>query len=837
MSAAQASLRAAEARRRLEAWRLNAFEEVAEQLLAVPTGTEDLDFMAELLATGDYQYVEPDWRVFPGYVPDDPLLGEEWHLAHIGAPAAWDVSLGDPSILVGVVDSGVDLQHPDLKAALLPGYDATAWATQLQGGKVNEFAPHGSSVAGCLAASGNNGLGVAGMAWGVRILPALVSKNLFNGGAYLSDINRAARWTAMHGARVVNISYGGGLFQSSATTGSFNRSLGALTVWGAGNEAVNLGQWDPDSLVIVGASTYLDTKASFSSFGKPIDLVAPGVRLLTTAKNGAYIQFSGTSAATPVVSGVAALVLSTNPRLTPAQVESILFDSAVELANPFLFGRGRVDAAAAVRLAAQTAAESSAPFANDNVVATMPGAAIAVEFMRDDGDPNGDPIRLVDFDERSEQGGTVALLDALDPKDQRLVYHPPACFAGGDSFGYRISDSEGLLASGRISVQVGGSVLFGDPRSIALEHPPGSIAARDFSGDGAPDLLLGCFAPSFSDVELLLNEGHGRFAPPVRVPAASVEALVRHMVAGDMDHDGDQDFALLSESPSSPSQREVRVLLNEGSGGFELAPVLALQAGPSALLLTDIEGDGDLDLVAFSPLQLLVNDGTGGFAAPLLVSDRLFAAALAADLDGDGLLDLLAASESSTALYSDLLIFLQEPGGTFGPPSSVPLPPGAIELRLEGLAAADLDLDGDTDVVARGSGLASGRRVLLYANDGTGQLEFVKDHSPGPIPLSLNIADIDGDGLPDIVTCSEVNAANEPSTWSSVAVLRNRGALRYEPDQYWMLPATSPSLEAELLDLDQDGRIDVLVTSTWANCLVALLNRTVARDPNCPQRP
>ncbi|MEJ2645619.1 MAG: S8 family serine peptidase [Gammaproteobacteria bacterium] len=339
------------------------------KIVSVPANAEDAVASA-LRHSGLVRFVEQDRSLPPtSTTADDPYYGKEWHLATIGAPTAWDNARG-AGITVAVLDTGVDGTHPDLQGQLVPGwniYDNNSNTADVYG--------HGTEVAGVVAALSNNALGVTSVAWNAKIMPVRISQP--DGMAYLSDIASGLTWAADHGARVANISYavsGSATVQQAA---DYMRSKGGVVVVAAGNSGGLVSTAPSNSMLSVSATTSSDTLASWSSYGNYVDLSAPGVGIWSTTNGGGYAAVSGTSFSSPITAGVAALVLSVNPALTPTQVDDILTSTAVDLGTPGYdeyFGYGRVDAAAAVAAALNTQTDTTAPTAS----ITSPGGGATV---------------------------------------------------------------------------------------------------------------------------------------------------------------------------------------------------------------------------------------------------------------------------------------------------------------------------------------------------------------------------------------------------------------------------------------------------------------------------
>jgi serine protease len=372
----------------------------------------EVETLAASLRAGDpnIEYAEPDRLLQPSYVPNDAMYAQQWALSDptggIRAPSAWDRSTGT-GVVVAVIDTGVR-PHADLVANLLPGYDfisdtfvsgdgdardpdasdpgdAVAAGYCATGSAAHNSSWHGTHVAGIVAAATGNGVGVAGVAFGARVLPL---RALGRCGGYTSDIADAILWavgSTVSGlpmnttpARVINLSLGGSGACDTTTQNAINtaRAKGAVVVVAAGNDnatAANSSPANCSGVIAVAATGKGGGKASYSNFGSNVALAAPGgdsgagiVSTLNAGTTGpgadSYASYMGTSMATPVVSGVAALVIAANKNLTPDQIVALLKSSA----RPFPAacsgcGTGIVDASAAVSLALGAPAPTPAP--------------------------------------------------------------------------------------------------------------------------------------------------------------------------------------------------------------------------------------------------------------------------------------------------------------------------------------------------------------------------------------------------------------------------------------------------------------------------------------------
>lgn len=322
-----------------------------EYIITVPEGMDENEVSADLMALGVFQYAEPDWIVYPIGCPNDTRFSSQWHhnANRMNSCAGWDLHTGNPTTTVGVCDTGVRTTHEDLTLNRKEGYNAVNRLWESQGGQISDINGHGTVTTGCAAANGNNGKGVSGVGWNLGHRMLRVS-NDSGGGSQLSTLQHAARTSAEAGDRAVNVSYSGVDNSSNLTTATYVKSLGALLCWAAGNEnrRLSLSNRDSDDLIVVGATTSIDTKASFSNYGPMVDFVAPGDGVFATcaSSNTCYGSASGTSFSSPLSAGLVALCFSYNPGATPNQVESAIKNGADDLgtAGPDdTFGYGRID--------------------------------------------------------------------------------------------------------------------------------------------------------------------------------------------------------------------------------------------------------------------------------------------------------------------------------------------------------------------------------------------------------------------------------------------------------------------------------------------------------------
>ncbi len=321
-------------------------------VLAVPEG-EELAAIAALKADPRVLSAEPDVRAYatasgrhsaatPGRQPNDAHWVDQWAARRVQAPAAWTVSSGLPATIVAIIDSGIDLNHPEFSGRIRPGYDFVNNDNDPQ----DDYG-HGTHVAGIIAAAGDNDLGVAGLSWQTLILPYKALDN--TGGGWASDIAAAVLTADEAGASIINLSLG--LTGPSDTLHAALRMAyqdGAIIIAASGNDGASAVSYPAayPEVIAVAASTHGDDWAGYSNRGPEIDLAAPGGEaddlIISTSLNHGYGEMYGTSIAAPHVSGLAALMLAVAPSASNVTIAGALRNTADKVGS-YAYTNGRND--------------------------------------------------------------------------------------------------------------------------------------------------------------------------------------------------------------------------------------------------------------------------------------------------------------------------------------------------------------------------------------------------------------------------------------------------------------------------------------------------------------
>ncbi len=392
------------------------------------------------------EYAEPNYELRAMSVPNDPAYRLQWHYPLIDLPGAWDTTTGEPQVIVAVVDTGILANHPDLVGQWVPGYDFVRSASSAGDGDGIDADPedpgggesaasrsfHGTHVSGTVAAAGNNGTGVVGVAYNARVMPLRALGSGGEGTTY--DVDQAVRFAAglvndsgsvpARRADIINLSLGGAPFsQSSQDLYRRVREAGIIVVASAGNEASSLPSYPAayEGVISVAAVDAQRQSASYSNTGNSIDIAAPGGNsgvdlngdgypdgVLSTDGQEAgdgfgYSFLSGTSMAAPHVAGVIALMKSVNPELSPGDIDSLLSQGRIsdDLGTPGwdkLYGYGIVNAQRAVQAALEAGGSSPA----DNPLLST--SATSLNFSNS--------INTLELELRNAGQGELELLDA-----------------------------------------------------------------------------------------------------------------------------------------------------------------------------------------------------------------------------------------------------------------------------------------------------------------------------------------------------------------------------------------------------------------------------------------
>jgi serine protease len=383
---------------------------------------------------GFVEYAEKVDICLTSYTPND-LNPIQWHLQKINAPAAWNITTGSPSVVIAIVDNAVTITHPDLAANIwtntdeIPNNgiddDLNGYVDDIHGYDVadddNNPSPplntpnssafnHGTHCAGIASAVTNNGLGIASIGFNVKIMAVKCSPDT-SGGSQLTSSYEGIDYAMSAGADIISMSFGS---SNTPFTGQLildaARARGIVLVAAAGNSGSSNNNYPAafNNVIGVGATDQQDQKASFSNYGSYVDVMAPGVNIYSTISGPSlYGSLSGTSMATPLVAGLAGLVLSRNSSLSPADVETLLEAGCdnINIMNPGYIGQlgaGRINAYKTLNLVPVSVNE------------TLPGNTFTIS-------PNPSNGHFSIVTDGSMEGGTLRIFNMMG----QAIYEQP----------------------------------------------------------------------------------------------------------------------------------------------------------------------------------------------------------------------------------------------------------------------------------------------------------------------------------------------------------------------------------------------------------------------------
>jgi len=483
-----------------------------------------------------------------GFMPNDEYFPMQWHLhntgqfggtpgADINAPEAWEITTGDPNIVICVGDVGVDLDHPDLVNNLVPGYDFYENDDLPEPAVGIPSEAHGTNSAGVIAAEGNNNIGVVGVAWKCKVMP--IREGTWTIWVSMAKLAEAVRWAAVNGADVMNYSWGftnprpiihSAIVDITKPGGIGRDGKGCVVLAPAGNDGsprLKYAAAYPE-VVGVGATDCNDARWSYSDYGPELDIVAPGGERWYYAPGGKawpkegnaiwttdiagppgmsshaksplpdiqdYALFGGTCSACAVAAGVAALILSVEPELTNEEVRHFLCRSAKDLGDPGrddYYGWGRVGARAALDMVLAKRADL-----NNDWKVDLEDLLVLIEFW-------GATETSVDIAPVTGRDGIVDEQDL----DLMMRYWQTEIPELGLVAHWKLDETEGSTAKDSIADNDG--ALFGEP----LWQPDGGIVAGAIQFDGIDDYVS--TDPVLNSVDgyaITEIKGSGRSAP------------------------------------------------------------------------------------------------------------------------------------------------------------------------------------------------------------------------------------------------------------------------------------------------------------------------------------
>ncbi|KQR16680.1 S8 family serine peptidase [Cellulomonas sp. Leaf334] len=808
----------------------------ATGFVAVAVGDQDPEQVAADLADDPrVADVQVDHVRSAAVWPDDTLVqSSTWpYLDLTRFPRAWDVTRG-AGATVAVLDTGVRSTHQDFaggRVLTASGYDFVDDDTD-----ASDQQGHGTLVAGIAAARGNDGFGVAGAAWDAKILPVRVLDD--EGFGNDSDLAAGITWAVDKGATVINLSLTGPE-PAPAILAALQYAVGkkVVVVAAAGNQGTEAPLYPAayaaqvPGVLSVAATDDWGTRAGFSSWGDTVSLAAPGVDIVGPSSLGdaQFVVGTGTSMASPLVAGAAAMLRQAKPGWTAAQVADALVASARDAGSrgrdPYL-GAGVLDVSAAfgqtrgVPLDRATGAEGDS---DDDVPArahplptTEPaGNWNGVIDVDGDADWWSVPVSGAGWREITLTASTNAdvEVDVVDASYRRLGTARTGQYGGTKSTTVPVAAAGTVYLRVRgVAAATGGSyrldVRAGTELGLNPELVRDDVSATSSQvavGDLVPGGALDGVVASTDGSTGVLSVVTG-VPTTLRAEVVVPEALVDNtLVLADVLPGGGDE--VVAATPSG-------VRAWPWSAGTLGAATLLSADVATAVRATDVDGDGDDDLVLTTAAStvLLRHDGSALVPVTLLAGPVVRLAV--GDVTGDGRPDLVGAGPAGAA---SIEVVPQAPAGTFGASSLVPTreAPAFVDV-------ADVDGDGDGDVLAIGVDGTS-NSVTFHAQGADHTLGAATSTFTGYVSRNAAVLDVDADGLPDILS----------GRGSSVTWVRRTGPGTFGARTNVSQIGTASDTGARGLavgDLSGDGRGDVLVASAGGTINV-LRNRYLAEPP------
>ncbi len=482
--------------------------------------------VSENNSQGDvYLFNAPQNFSTTGLIPNDEYFPYQWHLhntgqfggtpdADINAPEAWEITAGDPNIVVVVHDTGVDLNHPDLVNNLVPGYDFYDDDDWPDPDRNTPLEAHGTTCAGMIAAEGNNDIGVVGVAWKCKLMP--IRDGTSSSIITWAEEAEAVRWSAAKGGDVMSYSWGtyssqpildSAIVDITKPGGIGRDGKGCVVLAVAGNDGMRRLKYPAanPNVICVGATDYNDARWSYSNYSHTLDIVAPSgcfsnlakspesagvscgrdIPLWTTDISGKggmdvrnddpkildYVQWQwGTSISCPIAAGVAALILSIEPNLTSKEVGHFLCRSAKDLGDPGrddYYGWGRVDARAALDMVLAKRCDLNNDWKVDELDLVILNAAIETNDLSADIAP---PAKRDDIVDEQDLELLMQYLGTEIPEMGLIAY-------------WKLDETQGDIAYNSVADCNG--TLIGGP----VWQPDGGMEAGALKFDGIDDYI------------------------------------------------------------------------------------------------------------------------------------------------------------------------------------------------------------------------------------------------------------------------------------------------------------------------------------------------------------
>ena len=796
---------------------------------------------AELGDDPDVEYAQPNYIYESCAEPNDPEFPDQYAHQLIQMSDAWDISTGSRDIVVAVLDTGVDVNHPDLKDNIwvnkgeIPnndidddnnGYidDVSGWNFEEDTNNVipdgidyYSIMGHGTQVSGVIAAVGDNNIGVCGVNWHSSIMVLRLSIYVTS-----AEVAEALDYAAANGARVANMSFGSDEFGpegdpivKTAIDNAFAR--GVLLVASAGNDDSARPNYPAAyyNVMAVASTNGEDIKTGHSSFGSWVDITAPGTDIVTTDLNNEYIATAGTSFSGPYVVAVGALVLAHRPELTHVEVRAILenttdpvFYGDVDPVQGYI-GTGRVNAYNALMAADRRHPLGEIVEPRQQQTFAPDGNDIPLTLF-----VHGDSYQLEYRGYGQDQWSRLS--DGSAPIDPNGLVHLVFANPGVGVFELRLNvNTDGAVHTDRkiFGIELGADkapwpmpAIPDDPEELPDVSYMGSPLCLDVDGDGRNEIVEASVTMSDyyygGTISIWKDDGTALDGWPAALGESSWDSLIASGLAvGDIDGDGDyeivvvDDYSVMATALHVESGQIVKGWPVE-VGGYWYAYIIG------SPVLADLDGDGDSEIIVALDEESRESDGLFAIQGDgTFLWQRRYTSEgpiSVADFDGDGDVEIALCGYGPG--ITRVFTFILDHNG-----QQIKRWQGGSK---KGTAIADLDADGVPELV-----FCTEDSVMAVHIDGS-TLWTARVRDPFGDYGAMSVGDVDGNGFSEVYVNSYIEA--DGFTYSLVHAFDHQGRELTDagyPKTIMGDPSYSPPLIA---DIDGDGQKELLVASAGA---------------------
>jgi subtilisin family serine protease len=762
-------------------------------IIDVPEESDIGAIIEEFSADPHVEYAEPDYTYSIDYIPNDPSYSGQWAHQNIESESAWDIEKGNPGVVIAIVDTGVDYNHLDLSTNIWvnPGETSGNGIDDDGNGYIDDFRgwdfynvdnspmddhSHGTHCAGIAAAIGNNSIGITGIAPEVRIMA--LKAGSASGSLPWTATAEAIRYAADNGADIISSSYGGPTYSSLSNDAiEYANSLGVLLIAAAGNDNTDAPHYPASysKVLSVGATAQNDARASFSNYGADVDVAAPGLNILSTIPSNGYGYKSGTSMSTPLVAGLAGLVLSKDLSLTNDHIKNVLINEVDEFGIDIpvpdqLLGKGRINAFKAL--------QSLFPYQAVILSPTGGSLSLTVDIT---GIANGDSYTVQIGEGNNPSNWDLAGSGVQDQNNYLATLDTTLYRDGIHTIELIVNGSEGNV-SDRVYIEVdnvyivepnsSGSYIHGDsiPLSAIIKHVSGSYVL-EYAHSSAPD--------QWSSAGLQ----YSKTGDTVTGTWDTNVLLV----------DGDYTLRLRSTYAGNESIDVQLISINIDSYQYGWPQDVGSYVYNSSPVIADIDNDGNLEVILFADDSVHVRNHDGSLYAgwPQNISVANGVTVAVGNIDSDSEMEIVVTG------YSGFMYIFNFDGTLV----AGPIDAGATDTA----APVIYDMNTDKKILI---GLEDDRGGLaMYNPDGTVYQGF-NPNITGSVSASPAYADI-VPGIPgnEIVVHSHLGG-NMSSSTNYLYLLSSDGTTLWEKSI-----EGGRNVSPVLGDINSDGQIEIFITA------------------------